>query len=72
VGGSCSANGGEDVTGRKPEGKRPLGRSRHRWVDNIKMDSEKIGWDIVDWIRRAEERDKWIALVNAVTKLWVL
>jgi hypothetical protein len=50
----------------KPEGKRPLGRPRHRWVDNIKMNLLEIGWGGVDWIGLAQDRDKWKALVNAV------
>jgi hypothetical protein len=49
-----------------PEGKRPLGRPRHRWVDSINMYLLEIGWDGVDWIGLAEDRDKWRALVNAV------
>jgi hypothetical protein len=48
------------------EEKRPLGRSRRRWVDNIKMDLLVIGWGGVDWIGLAQDRDKWKALVNAV------
>jgi hypothetical protein len=48
----------------KPEGKRPLGRSRHRWMDNIKMDLRDIGWSSMDWINLAQDRDKWKALVN--------
>jgi hypothetical protein len=55
----------------KPEGKRPLGRSNCRWVDNIKMDLLEIGWGGVDWIRLAQDRDKWRALVNAVMNLRV-
>jgi hypothetical protein len=55
----------------KPEGKRPLGRPRHRWVDNIKMDLLEIGWGGVDWIGLAEDRDKWRALVNVVINLKV-
>jgi hypothetical protein len=51
----------------KPEGKRPIGRPRHRWVDNIKMDLLEIGWGGVDWIGLAQDRDRWRALVNAVT-----
>jgi hypothetical protein len=43
----------------KPEGKRLLGRLRRRWVDNIKMDLREIGWDGMDWIELAEDRDKW-------------
>jgi hypothetical protein len=50
----------------KPEGKRPLGRPRCRWVDNIKMDLLEIGWGSVDWIGLAQDKDKWRALVNAV------
>jgi hypothetical protein len=55
----------------KPEGKRPLGRPRRIWVDNIKMDLLEIGWGSVDWIGLAQDRDKWRALVNAVMKLRV-
>jgi hypothetical protein len=55
----------------KPEGKRPLGRPRRRWVDNIKMDFTEIGWDGVDWIELAQGRDQWRALVNTVMNLWV-
>jgi hypothetical protein len=56
---------------RKPEGKRPLGRPRRRWVDNIKMDLLEMGWGAVDWIGLAQDRDKWRAHVNAVMKLRV-
>jgi hypothetical protein len=55
----------------KPEGKRPLGRPRRGWVDNIKMDLLEIGWGSVDWIGLAHDRDKWRALVNAVMILRV-
>jgi hypothetical protein len=48
------------------EGKRPLGRPRRRWVDNIKMDLREIGWDGRDWIDLAQDRDQWRTLVNAV------
>jgi hypothetical protein len=54
-----------------PEGKRPLGRPRRRWVDNIKMDVREIGWDGRDWIDLAQDRDQWRALVNAVMNLRV-
>jgi hypothetical protein len=54
-----------------PEGKKPLGRPRRRWVDNIKMDLGEIGWDGMDWIDLAQDRDQWRALVNAVTNLRV-
>jgi hypothetical protein len=50
----------------KPERKRPLGRPRRRWVDNIRMDLGEIGWGDVDWIGLAQERSNWRALVNAV------
>jgi hypothetical protein len=53
----------------KPEGKRPLGRPRRRWVDNIKMDLREIGWDGMDWIGLAQDRDQWRALVNMVMNL---
>jgi hypothetical protein len=55
----------------KPEGKTPLGRPRPWWVDNIKLDLREIGWDGVDWIYLAQDRDQWRALVNAVMNLWV-
>jgi hypothetical protein len=55
----------------KPEGKRPLGRQRRRWVDNIRMDLLEIGWGGVDWIGVAQDRDKWRALVNVVMNLRV-
>jgi hypothetical protein len=55
----------------KPEGKRPLGRPRRRWVDNIKMDLREIGWDGMDWIDLARDRDQWRALVNTVMNLRV-
>jgi hypothetical protein len=50
----------------KPEGKRPLGRPRRRWVDNIKMDLREIGWDGMDWIEFAKDGDQWRASVNKV------
>jgi hypothetical protein len=55
----------------KPEGKRPLGRQRPTWVDNIKMDLGGIGRDGVDWIDLAQDRDQWRALVNTVMNLRV-
>jgi hypothetical protein len=55
----------------KPEGKRPLGRPRCRWVDNIKMDLLEIGWGGVGWTGLAQDRNKWSALVNAVMNLRV-
>jgi hypothetical protein len=53
----------------KPEGKRLLGRPRRRWVDNIKMDLREVGWDGVDCIDVAQNRDQWTALVNTVMNL---
>jgi hypothetical protein len=55
----------------KPEGKRPVGRPRLRWVDNNKMDLREIGWDVMDWIDLAQDRDPWRALVNTVINLRV-
>jgi hypothetical protein len=55
-----------------PEGKRPLGRPRRRWVDNINMDLRVIEWDGGDWIDLAEDRDQWGALVNTEMNLRVL
>jgi hypothetical protein len=54
-----------------PERKRPLGRPRCRWVDNIKMVLREIGWDGMDWIDLAQDRDQWRALVNTVMNLRV-
>jgi hypothetical protein len=55
----------------KPEARRPLGRPKRRWVDNIKMDLREIGWDGRDWIELAQDRDQWRALVNTVMNLRV-
>jgi hypothetical protein len=56
---------------RRPEGKRPLGRSRHRWTDNVKKYIRDIGWGSMDWIGLAQDRYRWRALVNAVMNLRV-
>jgi hypothetical protein len=56
----------------KPEGKRPLGKPRRRWIDNIKMDLLEIGLRVVDWIGLAQDRYSWRALVNSVMNLRVL
>jgi hypothetical protein len=56
----------------KPEGKRPLGRPRSRWEDNIKMDIKEVGYGGKDWIELAQDRDSWRALVNAVMNFRVL
>jgi hypothetical protein len=70
MGGSCSTNGEKRNAYRllvgKPEGKRPLGRLRRRWVDNIRMDLGEVGWGDVDWIGLAQDRNKWRVLVNSV------
>jgi hypothetical protein len=55
----------------KPEGKRPLGRPRRRWEDNIKMDLREIGWDGMDWIDLTQDRDQWRTLLNMVMNLRV-
>jgi hypothetical protein len=56
----------------KPEGKRPLGRPRRRWEDGIRMDLREIGLGGVDWIRLAQDRDRWQVVVSAVMNLRVL
>jgi hypothetical protein len=56
---------------RKPERKRPLRRPGHRWEDTIRMDLRKIGWEDVDWIYLAEDRDQWQTPVNIVMNLRV-
>jgi hypothetical protein len=56
----------------KPEGKRPLGRPRRRWEDRIRIDLRKIGLGGMDWIRLAQDRDRWRAVVSAVMNLRVL
>ena len=53
----------------KPDGKRPFGRPRSRWEDNIKMDLQEVGCGGMDWIELAQGRDRWRALVNAVMNL---
>ena len=53
----------------KPEGKRPLGRLRRRWEDNIKMDLQELGCGGMDWIELAQDRDRWRPLVTAVMNL---
>ena len=75
MGGTCSAYGNRRGVYRvlvgKNEGKRPLGRPRCIWEDNIKMELQEVGcWD-VDWIKMAQDGDRWRALVNAVTNLLV-
>jgi len=55
----------------KPEGKRPLGRPRRRWEDNVMMDLQEVGCGGIDWIELAQDRDRWRTLVNAVTNFRV-
>jgi hypothetical protein len=60
----------KDLVG-KLEGKRSLGRLRCRWKDNIKMDLQEMGCAGMDWMELAQDRVRWRAFVNVVTKLWV-
>ena len=76
MGRACSAYGGRRgvyrVLVEKPEGKRLLGRPRHRWEDSIKMDLQEVGCGGMDWIKLAQDRYGWRALVNAIMNLWVI
>jgi hypothetical protein len=75
MGRACSTKGEKRnpyrILVRKPEGKRPLGRPRCRWVDNIKIHLRKIGWDVMNWIDLAQDRDQLRALVNTGMNLRV-
>jgi len=53
----------------KPEGRKPLGRPKRRWDDNIKMDLQEVGCGVIGWIELAQDRDRWRALVNAVMNM---
>jgi hypothetical protein len=53
----------------RPDGRRPIGRTRHRWEDNIKMDLQEMGWRGMDWIELVQDRDRWRAVVNVVMNL---
>jgi len=55
----------------RPEGKRPLGRPRHEWEDNVKLDLREIGINGVNWIWLAQDRVQWWAFVTMVMNLWV-
>jgi len=55
----------------KPEGRKPLGRPRRRWEDNITMDLWEVGSGCVDWMELAQNRDRWRVLVSVVINLWV-
>jgi hypothetical protein len=73
--GACSADGKEKgvykVLVGKPEGQRPLGRPRHKWEDNIRMDIQEVGCGGMDWIGLAQDRDRWRPILNAVMNLRV-
>jgi hypothetical protein len=75
MGGACITNGAKRTAFRilvgKPKVKRSLGRRRHRWVGNIKMDLREIEWGGLDWIDLAQDREQWKALVNTVMNLGV-
>jgi hypothetical protein len=75
MGRACSTNGAKRNAYRilveDPERKRPLGRPRRKWVDNIKIDLREIGWDGMDWIDLSQESDQWRALMNSVMNLRV-
>ena len=72
MGGACSAYGGRGVYRvlvGKPEERRPVGRPRFRLEDNIRMDLREVGFGCVEWMELAQDRDRWRALVSAVTNL---
>jgi len=75
MGGRCSThwirNAYEILVGIHHERKKPLGRTRCRWEDNIRRDLREIGWEGVDWIHLAQDREQWRALVNTVINLRV-
>jgi hypothetical protein len=77
VGGTCGTHGGEEGRGvyrvlvGRPEGKRPLGRSRRSWEDNIKLDLREIGIDGVNWIQLPQDRVEWRAFIYTVMNLRV-
>jgi transcription termination factor 2 len=71
VAGMGEVRGAYNILVGRPEGRRPLGKPRRRWKDNIKMDLREIGFEDVDWIHLAQDRDRWQALVNMVMNLWV-
>jgi hypothetical protein len=74
--GACSTDGkmknAYSILVGKYERKRPLGRPRHRWEDNTRMDLREVGWEGVDWMDVAQDRDQGRALVDTVMKLWVV
>jgi hypothetical protein len=68
MGGTCSRYGIEE---RCIQGRRSLGRPRCKWENNIKMDHKEVGYGGMEWIKMAQDSDRWQALVNAVMNLWV-
>jgi hypothetical protein len=71
VAGMVQGRGVHSVLVRRPEGKRPLGRHRHRWVGNIKMDVREIRIDGANWIQLAQDRVQWLGFVHMVMDLRV-
>ena len=71
MGGTCGAYGGGEhrVLVGKPEGKRPAGRPRNRWEDNINIDLQEVGCEGMNWIELAQNMDRWRAVLNAVMNL---
>jgi hypothetical protein len=71
MGRACSAHGRDEIQNfsQKPEGKRPLVIPKRRWEDNIGMDLRELGWEGVDLLHVAQDRDKWRAVVNTVMNL---
>ena len=67
----CEERGVYTVLVWKPEGKRPMGRPRSRWVDNIRMDHQEVGCGYMDWIGLTQDRENWRTLVSAVMNLRV-
>jgi len=76
MGGECSSHGEmrgvHSVLVGKPEGKTPLGRPRRSWEDNINLDLQEVGCGVMGWIELAEDRNRWLALVNTLVNLWIL
>jgi hypothetical protein len=72
MGGACSTYGRDEkcvhILVGNPEGKRPLGKPRRRWEDNIRMDLGEIVWEIIGWIHLIQDRDQWRAHVNTLMK----
>jgi hypothetical protein len=75
MGRACTANGENRNAYRilmgKPERKRPLGRPKCIWLENIKLYLREIEWDGMEWLHLAQDRDQWRALVNTIMNLWV-